>query len=146
MATDDAQVTGDADSGKAGMSESLRERIVTSVNSMVLWGEGREAAMRKLEVNGITGEDAEAIYSAAMVERVATVHAHYRGKARKGLLLICGGLALLAVCFFVFHAINRILWILIFLSLAFGLWFLGKGMSGMLMSKNYEGSVADLDD
>ena len=128
------------------MSESLRERIIDSVNAMVMHGEAREAAMRKLEVNGITGDEAEAIYNAAMVERVATVHGHYRRKAQKGLLLMGGGLALLAVCFFVFNAINRLLWILIASALVFGGWFFVNGLSGMLMAKNHQGSVADLDD
>lgn len=145
MGTGDSEVADNAGGEKTGMSESLRERIVESVNGMVLHGQPREEVMHKLAVNGITGEEAEAIYGAAMVERVATVHAHYRQKAVKGLLIMGGGLVLLAVCFFVFHGITRRLWILIALALLFGAWYFLSGLSGMLMAKNHEGSVADLE-
>ena len=146
MADDDEAQGLDSDRAEAGISEGTRQRVIDSVNAMVMHGEGREAAMRKLEVNGITGSEAEAIYSAAMVDRVATVHAHYRSKGIKGLLFMAGALVLLALCFFVFHAINRPLWIIIVLGLVFGAWHFVNGLSGMLMARNHEGSIADLDD
>ena len=137
MRSDDAPVTDDADHASFAMSEGLRERIVSSVYKMVLWGEGREAAMHKLKVNGITGDEA-----AAMVERVAIVHAHYRREAIKGFGLMLPGLA---GCFRL-HVINPRMWFIIFLPLVFGCWHFGKGMCGMLTSRDHEGSVTDLDD
>ena len=127
------------------MSDSLRERLAEEVTRMVLVGETKENVMRKLEVNGITGSDADAVHDRAFRERLAVIHGFYRGKARVGLLSLAGAAAVMAICFFVFHGINRALWMIFASLVGFGLWKLIDGFSGMLMAKNREGSVADLD-
>jgi hypothetical protein len=127
------------------LSSDLRERIMDDVRRMVLWGEPKEAVLRKLEVNGIAGEAGAAAYSEAFAERVAVIHGFYRRKARLGLLAILGAGALMALCVFVFEGIKGRLWIIFGLLLGFGLWKFVDGFTGMLMAKNREGSVADLD-
>ncbi len=142
MGAGDEQATDDAKTGTPGVSADLRERIVKSINKMVLWGEPRDDVMRKLAANGIIGDEAEAIYDAAMVERVRIVHVHYRGEATKGLCFLGPGLI---GCLRFYQVFNSRQLLGIFLALGVGFWFLGKGIGGMLMAKDQEGSVADLE-
>jgi hypothetical protein len=69
------------------------------VLKMVLWDEEREAIFRRLKVNGVEGERAEAIYATARAERVGSLRAD-------GVRTLLMGLAALALGFGIYFFFN----------------------------------------
>lgn len=127
------------------MSTEREERVYQDVLRMVLWGEPKEDVMRKLEVNGFTGDAADRLYVRAFGERLAEIHATCRRKIRTGALLIACGVALFCICAFVFHFTSRLIVTLSLMGLGFGAWKLIDGFAGILTAKTREGSVTEDD-
>ena len=112
---------------------------------MVLWGGSKDDVMRKLEVNGFTGEAADRLFARAFGERLAEIHATCRSKIRTGALLIACGAGLFCICAFVFHFTSRLIIALSLMGLGFGTWQLIGGFVGILTAKSREGSVTEDD-
>ena len=123
---------------------------------MVLWDESREAIFRRLEVNKVTGERAEAIFQAARVERLRTIRAD--GQKAFGLgvlaLLISVGIYFgfrldeLQVMRFEegFHSLPLLPWLLGFIAailFAFGILKVVQGSIEILFASMKKGSIAD---
>ncbi len=123
---------------------------------MVLWDESREAIFRRLEVNGITGERADAIYQAAKAERVKIL----RADGLKAFGLGAGSLAIAAACYFGFrldklqvmrfeegfHSLPLLPWLLGFFAailFAFGIWKVVQGSIEIAFASMKKGSIAD---
>lgn len=126
------------------------------VLKMVLWDESREAIFRRLEVNGVIGDRAEAIYQAARAERVGTLRAEGWRSVLIGFCLagvalgIYFGLRLdlLQVMRFGdgFHGLPLLPWVLGFLVailLAFGVWKVVQGLVEIIIAPMKNGSIAD---
>ena len=126
------------------------------VLKMVLWGESRETIMHRLKVNGIEGDRAEAIFSAARRERIATIRNGARRDLWIGLAVIAGclamifGLGLHKLSFTHFSegagTVLLLPWLLSLLAavlVAVGLWRTLKGAIEILLAPTKEGSVAD---
>ncbi len=112
---------------------------------MVLWGGTKDDVMRKLEVNGFTGEAADRLLARAFGERLAEIHATCRRKIRTGALLIAGGSGLFCSCWFVLDFTSRMVIALSLMGLGFGTWKLIDGFVGILTAKSREGSVTEDD-
>ncbi|MFT6177844.1 MAG: hypothetical protein ACJAQT_003062 [Akkermansiaceae bacterium] len=126
------------------------------VLKMVLWDEEREAIFRRLKVNGVEGERAEAIYATARAERVGSLRAD-------GVRTLLMGLAALALGFGIYFFFNldelnaahfgdgvngtlMLPWLLGFLCAllgAFGVWKTIQGASEILFAPKKKGSMAD---
>lgn len=125
------------------MSSEREERVYQDVLRMVLWGEPKADVMRKLEVNGFSGDAADRLYSRAFGERLAEIFATCRRKIRIGALLVAGGVGLFCICAFVFHVTSRLIITLSLMGLGFGAWKLIDGFTGILTAKSREGSVTE---
>lgn len=126
------------------------------VLKMVLWDEEREAIFRRLKVNGVEGERAEAIYATARAERVGNLRAD-------GVKFLLMGLASMAVGWAIYHFANlselnaahfgdgvngtlMLPWLLGFVCAllgAFGIWKTIQGLTEILFAPMKKGSIAD---
>ena len=127
------------------MSTEREDRVYQDVLRMVLWGEPKDDVMRKLEVNGFTGDAADRLYARAFGGRLAEIFATCRRKIRTGALLIAGGIGLFCICWFVFYFTSRLVITFSLLGLGFGAWKVIDGFAGILTAKTREGSVTDDD-
>lgn len=55
------------------MPDDKPSLLYDSVLRMVIWGEEREKVFHMLEVNGVTGHQAEGLYKMARRERIAAI-------------------------------------------------------------------------
>lgn len=127
------------------MSTEREERVYQEVLRMVLWGEPKDEVMRRLAVNGYTGEAADSLFARAFGERLAEIHAACRRKIRTGALLVAGGVGLFCVCWFVLLFTSKWVIALTAMGLGFGTWKVIDGFAGILTAKTREGSVSDDD-
>lgn len=127
------------------MSTEREDRVYQDVLRMVLWGEPKEDVMRKLEVNGFTGDAADQLYSRAFMERLAEIFATCRRKILIGWLMIAGGVGLFCVFWFVLRFTTNWVIALSAMGLGFGTWRVIDGFAGILTAKTREGSVTDDD-
>jgi hypothetical protein len=125
------------------MSTEREDRVYQEILRMVLWGGTKDDVMRKLEVNGFTGEAADRLFARAFGERLAEIHATCRRKIRTGALLIAGGISLFCSCWFVLDFTSRMVIALSLMGLGFGTWKLIDGFVGILTAKTREGSVTE---
>jgi hypothetical protein len=125
------------------MVDPTEEPLYEMILGKVLWGEPREEVFHSLSVNGITGERAERIYTAAWEERLTVIRRDYARKAGLGLLLLLGGAAVFSYFWFYVGAISRNVVIGLVAMLGVGAWKSIDGIAGMLMAGSKEGSVAD---
>ena len=127
------------------MSTEREDRVYQDVLRMVLWGDPKDDVMRKLGVNGFTGDAADRLYARAFGERLAEIFATCRRKIRIGALLIACGVGLFCICAFVFHFTSRLIVTLSLMGLGIGAWKLIDGFAGILTAKTREGSVTEDD-
>jgi hypothetical protein len=127
------------------MSTEREERVYQDILRMVLWGEPKDDVMRRLEVNGFTGDAADHLYGRAFDERLGEIFASCRRKIRTGALLIAGGAGLFWICWFAIGFTNRQVIALSLMGLGFGAWRVIDGFTGILTAKTREGSVTDDD-
>lgn len=125
------------------MPTEREDRVYQEVLRMVLWGEPKDDVMRKLEVNGFTGEDADRLYARAFGERLAEIHAACRRKILIGMLMVAGGAGLFCVCWFVLLFTSNWVIALSAMGIGFGTWKVIDGLAGILTAKSREGSVTD---
>ncbi|MGC6426633.1 MAG: hypothetical protein ACON5H_06505 [Akkermansiaceae bacterium] len=113
------------------------------VHKMVLQGESEERVIKRLEVNGVTGNEANLLYHHARKNRIATIRKEFFKKASTGLGLILFSISVFCVFWFGLGFIsNNVLYLLCGISV-FGIWRLGSGILGYLNAGSHEGSVAD---
>ena len=131
------------------MSDEIEqsERFYDGVLRQVLWGDGRDEIMHRLEVNGITGDEADRIFQRAMRERIATIRGGYwRRIGRGGIVLSIGiglfaGIAILTEGFRVFNVLT------IFVPAGvtvFGAWRFFGGVIGVLTAASRTGSISEI--
>lgn len=125
------------------MDSPREQKIYQGILRMVLWDEPREEVFQRLEVNGITGDQAETFYTAAMKERVTTIRVAYRSKAIQGFLWMAASVAAFCLLWFGVRVLPRIVLYACGVGLGMGLLRLCDGLSGMLLATHKRGSVAD---
>ena len=110
---------------------------------MVLWGEPKEEVIHKLEVNGITGSEAEEMYRNAFKERVATIRSSHRRNLLTGLIFI--GAALGSFCFLWYYVGGITHWLLLICAAAaaIGIVKLLVALFGIMGAASKEGSVSE---
>ena len=123
------------------MTPELETRIYASVLRSVMWDTQRDEILHMLEVNGITGEPAEAMLRRALKERIALLRGEAARKAVKGALLLSGGIALFCIFWFGFGAITRTIFIICAGLGAWGFWCLLDGVLEALLAPSKKGSV-----
>jgi hypothetical protein len=124
------------------MSPELSERIYQRVLGSVLWGTDRSEIVEMLEVNGITGDDAEAMLHRAHGERVATLRAEAVRLASKGAVFLAAGLALFCGFWFGLGFINRLVYVASGLLVAFGFWWLINGILDLFFASSKKGPIS----
>ena len=124
------------------------ERLYDGVLRGALWGDGRDEIMHRLEVNGITGDEANRLFQRAMTERVATIRGGYwRRIVAGGLFLVLGiglfvGLAFLTEGFQVFNLLTIAVPACLTL---FGAWRFFGGLIGVLTASSRTGPISEID-
>ncbi|MEK7951961.1 hypothetical protein [Luteolibacter soli] len=125
------------------MDDPREEPLYEMILGKVLWGEPREEVFHRLNVNGLTGERAEAIYAAAWEERLVVIRRECARKAGTGLLLTVGAVVIFCVFWFGLGVILNVVLYLCAAMFFMGAWKAIDGFAGMLMAGRKEGSVAD---
>ena len=124
------------------MTPELETRIYKSVLRSVIWGEPRDEILKMLEVNGITGELAEALFRRAFKERIEIVRGEAARRAAKGALFLSAGIALFCIFWFGFRAITKAMLIICAALVGWGFWCLLNGLVDALLAPSKKGSVA----
>jgi hypothetical protein len=74
------------------MTPPEEHRLYPIILKQVLWDEDEEKIRKRLAVNDVPAEEAEAIFQAARKERVTTIRAKHRGNFASGLIaFLIGG-------------------------------------------------------
>lgn len=123
------------------MSPDLESRVYTSVRRAVLWGQEKAEIFKMLQVNGVTGEAAEAMFRRARGERIAVLRNEAVRAAVKGALLLAGGVGLFCVFWFGVGAINRGVIVISGLMAVRGVWLSIGGVTDLFLAPTKEGSV-----
>ncbi len=110
---------------------------------MVIWGEPKDDVLRKLQANGITGDEAESMHAKAFKERVAAIRAGYWKKVIIGLIWLGAGLSLFCFLWFYIGGITNQLLIVCAAMAAIGFWKLIGGFSGIIQAPVKQGSISD---
>lgn len=125
------------------MNPPEEHRLYEVILKQVLWGESEAKIRKKLAVNEIPEEEAEAIYQAALRERAATIRKEYRGRINQGVTSLAVGVGLFSLFWLRLGFIStQILWAVGFF-LVVGLWKTTQGGVGYLSANKQQGSVAD---
>ena len=125
------------------MDEAVEDPHYERTLRMVLWGEKREDVYHMLSVNGVTGERADAIYTAAFRERVGVIHSECRRKSAIGLGFIILSIAIFCGLWFGMGFIPRILIGATGAGFLWGSWKFIDGFAGMMMAAKKEGPVTE---
>jgi len=112
-----------------------------SVLRAVLWGTERAEVFEMLAANGVTGEEAEAMFRRARSERVAVLRDEAIRKAVKGALLLGGGIALFCFFWFGLRVITRSVFVISGLLGAWGLWKSVDGAMDAILAPTKQGPV-----
>lgn len=123
------------------MTPELEDRIYNDVARAVIWGSGREEVMHTLEVNGITGAQAEEFYSRAKKERIKQIRSDAMRKAFLGGLILGASIGLFSVFWFGFGAITRLIYIICFGGGVWGIWWLTDGIVSMILAPSKKGPL-----
>lgn len=108
---------------------------------MVIYGEPKEAIMKRLAVNDVTGAEAELLYHYARKDRIATIRQEYRRKMKVGGLILGS-----TILYFVVSMITMNMVVVpyaLFGAVAIGMWRMVSAITGFVMAESKEGSVAD---
>lgn len=125
------------------MTEEHEQRLYQIIHRMVIWDESREDVLAKLEVNGITGDKALAMYARARAERIAGLRGNAVRKGLAGVLLMGAGIGVYWVAWEWLGSITRALMILCFVATLIGFWKATEGVVGYLFAPIRRGSLAD---
>jgi hypothetical protein len=124
------------------------ERLYEGTLRQVLWGEGRDEVMHRLQVNGIAGSEADRLFDRAMRERISMIRGGYwRRITRGGLVLAIGvglfsGIGLLTEGYSVFNLLTIAVPACV---TAFGAWRFFGGVIGVLTAASRTGSISEID-
>jgi hypothetical protein len=124
------------------------ERFYDMVLRQVLWGDSRDEIMHRLEVNGITGEEADKIFYRAMRERVATIRNGYWRRIIIGGIFLVIGIAIFAGVGFLTEGFKvfNISTILVPSGIAaFGAWRFFGGLIGIVTASARTGPISEID-
>ena len=124
------------------MSSPNEHPIYPTALRMVLWGEKREDVLYTLQVNGISGPEADDFYQELLDERIASIKAAYWAKARAGLLWLAISGGILAIGIFALGGV-RILPFACVAGLVVGLWKSFEGFAGILLASKNQWPVED---
>ena len=126
----------------------ISERFYDGALRQALWGDDRDEIIHRLEVNGITGDEADRIFRRAMRERIRMIRGGYwRRIVIGGTMLVVGialfaGVAILTEGFKVFS----ILTILVPAGVAtFGAWRFFGGVIGVVTASTRTGPISEID-
>lgn len=125
------------------MTPEHEQRIYQIIHRMVIWDESRENVLAKLEVNGITGPQADAMYARAQAERIAGLRGNAVRQGLAGLFLMAAGIGVFWAFWEWFGNITRALLILCFVTTVIGFWKATEGVLGYLFAPTKRGSLAD---
>ena len=123
------------------MNATREEKIYQTILRSVMWGTERDDILYTLQVNGITGEQAEEIYQSACRERIAFLRSEALRKAILGLMLLIAAIGLFSVFWFGFGAITRFLFIICAGLAAWGIYLLVDGTVAAVFAPSKKGSV-----
>ena len=123
----------------------LKESIYGRVLQAVLWGEPREAVFKIMEVNGIAGKEAEAIFRQAWCERVALLRRESILRMLKGLGIFAAAAGLFVGFWYGMGGITRGILSICILGTAWGGWWTLDGLIECLLAPTKKGSVLDND-
>lgn len=98
--------------------------------------------MHTLEVNGITGRQAEEMFARAWKERIAQIRSEALRKAFLGLVLLISAGTPYAIFWYGFRAITRMIYVICFGLGAWGIWWLADGVASTLMAASRKGSIS----
>ena len=125
------------------MASPEEHRLYDIVLKQVLWDEDEEKIRKRLQVNEVPTEEAEAIYQTARDERVRILRSKARETIGQGLIAFLIGAAILGgfwICLKAFH-IGVIAGCCIFLGA--GLFIALKGTLSLLAAPHKKGSIMD---
>lgn len=125
------------------MTHEHENRIYHDVLHDVLWGSERHDVFHRLEVNGITGEQAETLFAKARKERIALIRSEAMRKVIKGMVLLLAGLGIFLLFWDGAGAITRGVFVTCFVAWAFGGYWLIDGVVAAIFAPTKKGSVAD---
>ncbi|MDA8975265.1 hypothetical protein N9F50_01630 [Akkermansiaceae bacterium] len=111
------------------------------IHKMVLWGEPKEAVMKRLAVNNVTGAEAELLYHHARKDRIATIRQEYRKKMKIGAFILAGTILYFVVSMVTMNTV--VVPYALLAAVAIGMWQIVNGVSGFMMAESKQGSVAD---
>ena len=118
-----------------------------SVLRSVLWGDGHDEIIHRLEVNRITGTEADKIYQRAMSERVAAIRRVYWRRIVLGLIFMITGTALLVGVYYLtegFRVYSILAIVLPAAPAVFGTWKLLDGVAGVLTASSRTGPISEI--
>lgn len=124
------------------MSPTLRESIYRSVLKSVVWGEPREEAFGIMQTNGITGEDAEALYVRARAERIAIIRGESFRHMIQGASLFAAGAGIFAPFWYGLGYIHRPLAVICGVLIVAGAWRALVGFVSLIMAHKKSGPVS----
>ena len=125
------------------MTPEHEQRIYQIIHRMVIWDESRENVLAKLEVNGITGPQADAMYARAQAERIAGLRGNAVRQGLAGVFLMAAGIGVFWAFWEWLGAITRSLMTLCGASTVIGFWKVTEGVLGYLFAPTKRGSLAD---
>ena len=111
------------------------------IHRMVMWGESKEDVLKRLETNGVVGEEAVQLYQHAYQDRIRSIRTEQAKKAAIGGGAIAAAVAAFCVCWFGLGFIPRLLLYACFAAGGLGLWKLINGLAGCLMAHHKTGDV-----
>jgi hypothetical protein len=123
------------------MSPEFETRIYHKVLRSVLWDTKREEIFHMLEVNGITGEAAEEMFCRARSERISLLRSDGVRKALKGALMLAAGATLFWMFWSGLGAITRGVLVICGLLALWGAWWLLDGILNAILAPTKKGSV-----
>ncbi|MDB4618454.1 hypothetical protein OAG53_02135 [Akkermansiaceae bacterium] len=113
------------------------------VHKMVLQGDPKDRIYKRLEVNGVTGDEADTLYRHAMKERVQIIRGESFKKILGGIGLIALAAAVFATFWFGLGYIQHVIFYLLTAVSGLGFILIGIGLSNYWRARSHIGSVAD---
>src|SRR5262245_11338944 len=128
------------------MSPELRQRIYNDVLRAVLWDEDRQETFDKMSVNGITGEEADAMYGEARKERASMIREGAIRSMFKGLVALMIGAGIFATFWKGLGVITGRVGIICAILGGLGGWWFLTGLIDMILAETKKGSLVSEND
>jgi hypothetical protein len=124
------------------MEAPTEHRLYSRVLREVLWDEPSEETFKMLEVNGVVGDEAEAMFRSARKERVSSIRQEAFPRILKGTVTAGISSGVFALFWFGFGGITQRVFILCALGAAVGAWWLIDGVIDWAFAPGKKGSIA----